>query len=68
MDAAIQHIGKPSLLNQSSRVIFGSESNDLKRLEETGYKIEKVSDGLKLRQKLYEQSPEEASNDFHVTL
>lgn len=68
IDAAIEHIGKPALAGQSSRVVFGSESNDLKKLEEAGYKVEKVADGLKLRQKLYEQSPEEASTDFHTTL
>lgn len=68
IDAAIQHIAKPSLMNQSSRVIFGSESNDLGKIEEAGYHVEKVSEGLKLRQKLYEPTPEEAQTDFHATL
>ena len=62
IDATQKYIMKASKLSHSSKVIFGSESNNLDKLEEEGYRVEKVSEGLSLRRKLYEDKTGEGSD------
>ena len=67
IDAAQDLLVKPAALRHSSKVIFGSESSDLDKLEKAGYRVEKVVDGLILRRKLYEQQADEEP-EFHATM
>lgn len=44
---------------KSSKIIFGTSATDLEKFEKEGWKVEKFSEGLKLRKKLYEGAEDE---------
>lgn len=68
MDMALKYVIEAKVQNKSSQVVFGSDSYDLNSLAEKGWKIEKFSDGLKLRQKLYEEDPNESESEYKTTI
>ena len=58
-DVARKYLKGPLDANHSSKVVFGPETADLKVLEKEGWKIEKFSEGLKLREKLFDGAGED---------
>jgi Zn-dependent M16 (insulinase) family peptidase len=68
IDMAQKYILEPKAQNESSMVIFGSDSFDFKSLEEKGWRVENFSEGLKLRQKLYKEDPNESASEYYNTI
>lgn len=68
VDVALKYVIDPKIQGKSSKVIFGSENHDLKTLESKGWRIEKFSEGLALRKKLFEDTSEEADSEWKTTI
>lgn len=67
ISAAQEHLAPQLRSGRSSKVIFGTSSSDLEKLKSDGWKIERFSEGLSLRRKLYEE-PAEDSDKEHITM
>lgn len=67
ISASQQYLATQRQAGKTSKIIFGTSTADLKKLESEGWKVERFSEGLSLRKKLYEEPAEDADRE-HVTM
>ena len=65
--AAQQHLAPQLAAGKTSKVVFGTAAADLGKLEAAGWKVERFSEGLTLRKKLFEESADDADKE-HLTM
>lgn len=68
VDAVQKYVLEPAKKEKSSKVVFGTATTDFEALASSGWKIEKFSDGLNLRQRLYEGEGDEEEDKIYETL